>query len=286
MTRHRRLKKFNMKHTQLKFNMLALAIAGILFFSACNKRGNDKDQDNDTQLAGDNAFSEATYNDVLNIADDASDKNTGDHLSNYKTRSTCATVTHDTTTTPKTITIDFGNVNCLCGDGRYRRGQILVSYTGHYRDSGSVHAIGFNNYFVNNNNVLGTKSVTNMGHNTLNQRYFNIVVNGLIVKATGDSIVWNSNRTRSWTQGESTMTRMDDVYEITGSASGTKGTTSYTMTIIQPLVRALFCDWISSGKIELQPSGKPLRTIDFGSGTCDDDATVTILGTVYPITLH
>lgn len=82
------------------------------------------------------------------------------------------------------------------------------------------------------------------------------------------------------------MSKMDDVYEITGSASGSKNGNSYTMTIIQPLVRALACNWISSGKMEIQPSGALLRTIDFGAGTCDDQATVTIAGTVYNITLH
>lgn len=274
-----------MKHPHLKIGLIAIALSGVILMTSCNRKKNNN-KDTDTELAGDNALSEATFNDVMNIADDASDKNTGDNLSNYKTSSGCATVTHDTVSVPHTITVDFGPTNCLCNDGRYRRGMILISYTGHYRDSGSVHTIGFSNYYVNDKHVMGTKSVTNMGHNAAGQSYFNIAVNGIIVKVSGDSIIWNSNRTRTWTQGESTMAKMDDVYEITGSASGTKNGNSYTMTIIQPLVRALACDWISSGKMELQPSGALLRTIDFGAGTCDDQATVTIGGTVYTITLH
>ncbi|GBL35004.1 hypothetical protein EMGBS15_05990 [Filimonas sp.] len=272
-----------MKHTHFKASLYALAITATLFLTDCKR--SDKDKDNDTEIAGDNALSESSYNDVLNIADDASDKSTGDNLSNYKTASNCATVTHDTFSTPRTITIDFGAVNCLCNDGRYRRGKILVSYSGHYRDSGSVHTITFDSYFVNDRHIMGSKTVTNMGHNTAGHSYFSIVVNGLIVKPSGDSISWNSNRTRTWTQGESTPGKMDDVYEITGSASGTKGTTSYTMLITQPLVRSLDCNWIQSGTFELQPSGKPLRTFDFGNGTCDNTATVTINGTVYTITL-
>jgi hypothetical protein len=148
-----------------------------------------------------------------------------------------------------------------------------------------VHTITFDAYAVNDRQIMGSKIVTNMGLNSFGDSYFTIVVNGLIIKPTGDSITWNSNRTRVWTQGDSTQTRLDDVYEITGSASGTKGSTSYTMTIIQPLVRHMDCNWISSGKIELQPSGKPLRAIDYGAGTCDNTATVTINGTAYTITL-
>jgi hypothetical protein len=272
-----------MTHTTFKLGLFAFAITGILLLTDCNRK--NKNNDNDTEIVADNALSESAYNDVLNIADDASDKNTGDNLGNYKTSSNCATVTHDTLSTPKTITIDFGAANCLCNDGRYRRGKILVSYTGHYRDSGSVHTITFDAYAVNDRQIMGSKTVTNMGHNSFGHPYFSIIVNGLIIKPTGDSITWNSNRTRVWTQGDSTQTRLDDVYEITGSASGTKGSTNYTMTIIQPLVRHMDCNWISSGKIELQPSGKPLRTIDYGAGTCDNTATVTINGTVYTITL-
>ena len=260
-----------------------MALCSSLFLTNCNRR--EKASDTDTQVASDNALSESSYNDVMNIADEAADKNTGDHLGNYKTASNCATVTHDTVSNPKLLTIDFGSTNCLCNDGRYRRGKILVSYTGHYKDSGSMHSITFDNYYVNDRHIMGSKSVTNMGHNSLGQTYFNIVVNGLVIKPSGDSVTWNSTRTRTWTQGESTTTKLDDVYEVTGSASGTNGTKSYTMTIIQPLVRSLSCNWISSGKVEIQPSGKALRTIDFGTGTCDDQATVTIGGVVYNITL-
>jgi hypothetical protein len=271
-----------MKYTTLKAGLLALTLSGALFVTSCRRHNT---VDSDTSLAGDNALSEATYTDVLNIADDASDKNTGDNLSNYKTSSNCATVTHDTLSNPKTITVDFGTVNCLCNDGRYRRGKILVSYSGHYRDSGSVHTITFNNYYVNDKHVMGSKTVTNMGHNTSGQSYFTIVVNGLIIKPSGDSVIWNSNRVRTWTAGESTATRLDDVYSITGSASGSKGGYSYTMTITNPLVKSVDCQWISSGTIELQPSGKALRIIDFGTGACDDQASVTIGGTVHTITL-
>ena len=272
-----------MKQTNLKLGLVVIAIAGTLIFASCHRK--NKEVDNDTEMASDNALSESSYNDALSIADDASTKNTGGILED-KIRNICATLTHDTLSTPKTITIDFGSVNCLCGDGRYRRGKILVSYTGHYRDSGSTHNISFDAYHVNDNNILGTKSVTNMGHNSLGQSYFNIVVNGLIVKVSGDTIIWNSNRTRTWVMGEGSATKMDDVYEITGSASGTKGSTSYTMNITQPLVRSLDCNWISSGKMDIQPSGKPLRQFDFGNGVCDNQATVTIGTTVHTITLH
>ena len=275
-----------MQYTPLKLGLLASALTASLFFSSCRRDSNGKDSD--TTIAADNALSEFIYEDADHIADDASGKQTGENLGNYKTASNCATVTHDTLSNPKTITVDFGPTNCLCNDGRYRRGKVLVTYTGKYRDSGTVRTLGFDNYYVNNNQVLGSRTVTNMGHNAQNQTYFNINVNGLIIKAnTQDSVIWNSSRVRTWTMGEATSTWADDVYEVTGNASGQKANgQTWTMSITSPLKRDLSCNWISAGTIELQPTGKPLRTIDFGNGTCDNQATVTINGTAYNITLN
>ncbi|MBL7764761.1 MAG: hypothetical protein JNJ58_01605 [Chitinophagaceae bacterium] len=273
-----------MKHTPLKLAAIMFALAGTLIFASCQRNGNSKDSD--TSSASDNALSEFAYNDALNIADDASDKQTGDNLGSYKTASACATVTHDTLSTPKLLTIDFGPTNCLCNDGRYRRGKILVSYTGKYRDAGHIHTITFDQYFVNDNQIMGTKTVENMGLNANNQSYFNINVNGTIVKSTGDTITRLATRTRTWIQGEATQTWMDDVYEITGSGSGTHTNGSYTMNITQPLIKEVGCKWFTAGKMDIQPSGKPLRSIDFGTGACDNQATVTINGNTFNIYLN
>lgn len=276
-----------MKYSKIKFGLVVM-ISSLVLFTACKRNPKTKDVDVDNTVASDNALGEFVYNDALNIADQASLTASGANLENYKMRSTCATVTHDTTSNPKTITVDFGPTNCLCGDNRYRRGKILIAYTGHYKDSGHVHTITFDQYYVNNNQVLGTKSVTNMGHNANNQMYFTVTVNGLIIKATTlDSIIWNHNRTRTFVQGENTQTKQDDVYEITGSGSGQRANgTSYTMNITQPLVKAINCDWIKAGEMQIQPNGGLLRTFNFGSGTCDNQATVTVNGNTYNITLN
>ena len=237
-----------MKIQQIKIALFAALLANVFFMVSCNRiKTKDNNNDNDTEMSKDNSMAEFSYNDAMNIADEASNVNSGDNLGNYKTASNCATVTKDTTTNPRTITVDFGASNCLCNDGRYRRGKVLVTYTGKYRDAGSVHTIGFDNYFVNDNQILGSKTVTNMGLNASNQSYFNIVVNGKIIKAnTTDSIMWSSNRTRTWIQGEATQTWTDDIYEITGNGSGQNKNGSFTMSIIQPLVRDLSCKWLKA----------------------------------------
>ena len=271
-----------MKTSRILLTSFTLLTVSAVLFTGCRK----DDEDTDTNAAADNAFAESCYSDVTNIADEAGISGT---LSNYRVGdnegilSACATLTFDTLTSTDqdTITIDFGTVNCPCNDGRNRRGKIIVYYTGQYRDSASAHTIGFDNYYVNDNQVLGTKTVTNLGHNAAGHLVYDINVNGQINLANaGGTITWTSQRQREWTQGESTMIWSDDVYSITGSASGTSASNeNFSVTITSPLIRnmALGCRrHFTQGIAEITPGSRPMRTVDFGTGACDDIATVTI----------
>jgi hypothetical protein len=274
--------------------LITAAVVSLLFVS-CRK---DKDEDDiETVTARDNALAENTYNDVANIADQAATGTLSSYLaptsSEYKSSllSSCATITHDSVSVPRILTIDFGSTNCLCNDGRYRRGIINVSYNGSYRDSASTHTISFTNYYVDNHKVSGTKTVVNNGHNAAGNLTYSISVNGQIDKSSGGIITWTSSRTREWILGESTPTWGDDVYLITGSASGvatpSSGTsTSYTIVITSALRKEIGCRHFVSGKFELAPSGKATRYVDFGTGACDNTAQVTINGHVYNVNLH
>lgn len=274
------------------FQALFLGFFASILILGCKKETEDKD----TSASSDNAFAEQAYSDVFNVANEA--ERTGS-LTSYKTSATadgllsaCATITRDSSnnTNADTITIDFGSSNCVCADGRSRRGKIIVTYTGRYRDSLTTINISFNNYFVNDNQLLGTKQIVNKGHNAAGHLVHEITVNGQIVKANGGgTISWVATRQREWTQGESTLIWSDDVYSITGSAAGTGANgVSYTATITSPLIRnmSLGCrKHFVQGAFTFTPSNKPIRIIDFGNGTCDNIATVTINGNVYTIQL-
>ena len=286
--------KIFIKHTMKTkkiIQYLVVVAAVSMFFTSCRK-SKDEETDKDTSASSDNALAEGTYNDVLNIADEASKGNLTSYIAPNSSLeksilSTCATITNDTNVTPHLLTIDFGSANCLCNDGRNRRGKINVSYSGHYRDSASTHTITFTNYFVNDNQVLGTKTVTNNGHNSAGHLTFSIQITGQIIKANnGGTISWTSTRTREWILGESTLIWGDDAYLISGSANGTSASgNTFVLTITSPLRVEIGCRHIVSGTFSLTPSGKPTRYVDFGNGTCDGQATVTINGNVYSITL-
>ncbi|MEP7278760.1 MAG: hypothetical protein ABI813_08975 [Bacteroidota bacterium] len=274
----------------------ASVVCSALVFSSCKK--NSIAKDSDIESAQDNALAEANFNDVTTITDqaafggsvalrmaDGAEANREDG----SLGSGCATVSVDTVSSPHVITVDFGTTNCTCNDGRSRRGKIIATFTGRYKDAGTVVTISFNNYFVNNNQITGSKKITNQGLNNSGNLVYKIEVNGQIIKAdNGGTISWVSNRQREWTAGASTpLILTDDAYSITGNASGTtaKGT-SYTITITKPLVRKMSCRWFESGALELTPDGKAPRTLDYGDTGCDANATVSILGFNFPIVLN
>ena len=284
---------------QRKISLIIAAMILSVAIVACKKKENKPEPapaDTDTSVAAENSLVDAAFNDVQNISDQAArgtlvfysptyDGN--NHMEESFEKTSCATITHDSISIPHILTIDFGTTNCMCNDGKNRRGIINVSYTGSYRATGSVHSITFTDYFVNDNQLLGTKTVTNNGLNTNSNLTFTIVIDGQLIKANnGGTHSWQSNRVREWLEGASTITWADDVYSITGSANGTavNGNT-YTAVITTALHRALNCSWFDSGVLEITPANKPVRIINYGSGACDSNATVTILGNTYPFTM-
>ncbi|HEY2727070.1 MAG TPA: hypothetical protein VGI61_07860, partial [Parafilimonas sp.] len=194
---------------------------------SCTKNNSSNNTDNETQSAADNSFAESTNDDVTTIStqseDDGVTGSFGDSTYGYLL-SPCANVSIDNISNPHRLIIDFGTANCLCLDGKYRRGKILVAYTGLYRDSGSTHTISFDNYYVNNYKVDGTQTVINNGLNIGGNITFSIQVNSTITDTSGNTLTYTSERTREWVAGEGTNGILgwhDDVYSITGTASGT-----------------------------------------------------------------
>lgn len=281
-----------MKTTKFKLIIATVTIIFSSVLTSC-KKDTTEEKDSDTAAAVDQSLASTTVNDMTSISDEAAKTFS---VSNYKTSesnavlSSCATISFDTLASAKTVTVNFGTTNCLCNDGRYRKGSLILTYTGKYKDSLTVITVTPQNYFVNDNQVTGSKTITNKGHNAAHHLVYEVNANIQIIKAnSGGTITWQSIRQREITAGESTKIWTDDIYSITGNASGTTSNgNSFTSVITSPLIRnmSISCrKHFIQGKLEHTPGGKATRYIDFGTGVCDDQATVTINGTTYTFTL-
>ncbi len=270
---------------------LVLSIVALLFTS-CEKENDTSD----TTIALDNYTVTQESNGIMDAINSAAYDNGVLKLDEAgATAATllpeCATVTIDTTSNPKSITIEFssdGN-GCLCSDwdNKYRKGSIIATWTGKYRAQGTIIQIKTDDYFVSGNKFEYLKTVTNNGQNTSGNLYYSVdVQKANIFFSDNTTFTSTSTRTREWINGSNTLTPYDDVYKITGSASGvSRSGDNFTYTITSPLEIAIGCRWIRKGVIVITPSDKPARTIDFGDGSCDNKATVEINGTVYNINL-
>ena len=129
------------KFIPLAATMCALAFS-TFFMSGCKKDNSASSSEEDfavsAQRVGDD---ESTTNDVDNMTSQVARHGSFtpgpcEHPDqDLFSLSTCATVTNDTAT--HTVTYDFGT-GCVGRDGRTRRGQVIVTYTGAgYFDPGS-----------------------------------------------------------------------------------------------------------------------------------------------------
>lgn len=265
----------------MKASTISLLAMMLVLLSSCRKDKEDEPTiDLDYTSASDNARAEDVFSDMLAQVDKAVEAN--------GLRDLCEpTVTFDTTSAPRTITLDFGTVNCTAVNGRLRRGRILVSYTGRYRDVGTVITITPENYHVNDNLVQGTKTVTNLGPNGEGQLQFSVSVNGSLTAADGSWTATHvANRTRTWIAGQGTPGLSDDVYLITGGGSGVnRNGQAYSVSITNALRVALDCPTITQGTVQITPSGRPVRIIDYGNGTCDGSFTVTVNGQTFTVVI-
>ncbi|MBW6483804.1 MAG: hypothetical protein K0B10_12185 [Vicingaceae bacterium] len=274
-------------------SILSILIVSFLLlsitFNSCRKK--EPAIDLTTNSTQDNTVAENLFEDIRKVVVEVID----DEGASMRVKSgfsfgNCATVNINPswvdTIWPKVITIDFGSTNCIGTDGVKRRGKIIVTFSDLYKNPGSVLNVQLQNYYVNEHLIEGSKTITNNGRNSSNNLSFTVnVTNGKITYPNNGGVTtWSSVRTNEWVAGESTNLFThgiagicDDVYLITGNANGiNRFGKAYTMQITNPLRKEICCRWLVSGTINITPSGLPTRILDFGTGACDNNASITI----------
>ncbi len=180
---------------------------------------------------------------------------------------------------PRVVTIDFGTEGCEGRNGVIRKGKIMVTVTGFFLEIGSKRIVTFDEYSVNDYLIEGTKIVTNMGMNDAGNWVRKVEVDGSVTTPEGGVITRISSREIEWIVGVDTpLYFWDDVLSITGTARGIDSEgRAYTSEITSPLIKARNCRWIQEGVISIS-SGDNTVIIDYGDGTCDNVATITVNG--------
>ena len=268
-----------------------MALAGIAVaaaFSSCKKESSGKTSDEITatiELSGDQAIADNLNSDAENVLNEAAVDNHFAGSRNMNETQTmnvlsCATVTVSEGPFPKTIVIDFG-AGCTPQNGTVlRSGKINITLSDSLRTPGSVAVMTFDNYYVSGFKKEGTITWTNTSTTQpFVKSWTRVCTDGKITAPGGR--YWLHSGTQAIVQSEGSSTPfnlLDDVFTITGSHTVTNAAgASRTSEIIHPLEKKVTCENIDKGSIKIQgPNHYAL--IDFGDGTCDHNATISIDG--------
>ena len=185
---------------------------------------------------------------------------------------------------PKTVTVNFGTGFTDLWGNTYG-GSISMAFTGPLGIAGNSVTTTFDNYTVNSVGISGTHSITNTsGAN--GPISFNIQVQNAKVTVGTFWVTWNATHTWTLTAGGSTPRwPFDDVYAVSGSGGGTTSNNfTWNSTITTPLTKAYVCPWFEAGDVKVA-TNYGTGVLDYGAGTCDNQATVTVGDSTRAITL-
>ncbi len=182
---------------------------------------------------------------------------------------------------PKTITIDFGTEGFTGFFGRERKGKIIIVQTGSMFVEGSVRTITLENFYIDDYNVEGTQTITCIDASLESSfKYSTVLVGGKVIFPDGSVIKRNSEHTTEWYAGLDTPFYIfDDKWRIEGNITGvSRQGFSYSSVITKPIILDISCKWkFIEGTIRMN-IGTNEVLIDYGSGNCDNEITLTING--------
>ncbi|SDL63338.1 hypothetical protein SAMN05421823_107106 [Catalinimonas alkaloidigena] len=266
-------------------------LASSLLLGGCQREEVNKVDDDtaEQEIAEENALADQYFEELTSITDEGAKGS----IDSYRMVGTpasppegsiiaatnCVTLTHQSNEEGGVITIDFGTENCLCKDDRYRRGKIIATYEGTYQTAGTTVTITLDDYYVNDFHVEGTKRVINKGENEAGNLWYEVSVQGTITRPDGRQFSHTSTHQREWLEGNSTQAWGDDVFGITGNASGVSARgIVHTTEIEEAIIIKRACRFPVSGIATFTREGGLVDrslTIDYGDGACDNEAVVT-----------
>ena len=278
---------------RLKNYLIAFAVISVAAgFSSCKKNSSDNSSTElktTMELSGDQAVSDNLNSDAEYVLNEASvnynfSGNTPASITQTMNVLGCATVTVSAGAFPKNISIDFGTGCSNSVNGITRSGKINVTLSDSLRKSGSVAVMSFDNYYVSGFKKEGTITWTNTSQNGI-KSWQRKCENGKVTAPDGHYWLHYGIQNVVQTEGSGTPSNLlDDVFSTIGSSTVTNSSgISRTAEITQALEKKVVCENIDKGTIKIQGPAH-YAVLDFGDGTCDRMATVSIDGN-NPVTI-
>lgn len=193
-------------------------------------------------------------------------------------RCKCAEVTHDKEA--QIITIDFGE-GCEDDNGIVRSGKIIINYDGKRFLPGSSWVTTFEDFYVNDRQIEGIKTVTNISEDLFAEPSFHIVLEeGKVTWPDETFATREADKVRVWKRADNPL--LDEVHILAESITAgiNREEVKYSCLVKEDLVFKRACRGNKKGRIPVAgikevTLGDRVFTVDFGDGECDTIVTIT-----------
>jgi len=187
----------------------------------------------------------------------------------------CVTQTITRNGTSVVIVWEFDANGCAMPNGDTYRGTITITRDWDITAHTISGSISFDNFYVNGLNIAGSSNFTRELNTNGNPQ---ITHNSdfTFTFPNGDTAARSGVRAREWIEGFGTPSRTDDVFLITGNTHiERRNGVILDAVVTNPLRREEPCRFFVSGTIEITKDNQT-AVLDFGNGTCDAEATLTM----------
>ena len=267
---------------------LGLGVVAMLFATSCQQSAQEPSI-TDLASAELDAIAEADFDEIDDITEGAlgySDGSISGRTSEVEgrgmdERASCAAVIHDKEA--QTITIDFGD-GCEGPYGKTRSGIIYITYTGKRFIPGSQWTITFENFYIDDRHIEGTRNVENVSETIEDNPKFHIVLaDGKVTWPDGTFATREVDRYRVWVRASNPL--MDEIHILEGSTANgiNREELSYSSNVLTDLIFKRECRAMNRARIPVAGIkevviGDETHIVDFGDGECDSIVTITANG--------
>lgn len=280
-----------------------MAFIMLSFFISCDSNNNNDDNDPNPSpvlTTADVAIEskiDVAIDDVVFIVED---QYTAQQNSSNKSSATskgflptCATITTVLADGIWTRTIDFGTEGCLLPNGNLVKGKIIISFSTDFISPIRTISYTFVDFYHNNKLLQGNKTITyELKSTALLTEVHPVMTFTVDMKITFDDgriYTRTGTKIKETVEGYGTPLIWDDnVFLVTGNGTTTlPDGTIIVKTITTPLRYVMTCNlpFPVSGVVTITKNDSE-GVLDFGTGACDNLATLTINGVTTEITLQ
>ncbi len=277
--------------TALSYPIKALAICGLMLFASCEKEDSmPSTQLNESEETSEEVDLTSTLEDIDEVTLTSFQGNGfSDRSLVSLEKDLCENVKIEWLPNAKKMIIDFG-AGCTSPRGVTRKGKIIVTYTEGYWTPGSVITSTFENFYINDRKIQGTRILKNEGFNEKDNFFtFKLVVER-------GKIIWPDRTFRTFESRHVRRVFLNKgnrgfVYKVSGGSKGiNRMGNEYLAEITSPLVFFERCIRSgnripSEGILLLKVESRGEIKIDFGSEICDREVSITKGGETKVISL-